>query len=256
MTTKNRMLFILSVTVLLWVGLVMLPGCSVNGTPAEVTTTSIAPINNPPVEELAERKLKLYANQAWTDAMLDEIKLTGLGSIPAADLVSFCKNSNSLSKTEKEAVWAHIIFEMSKWESNLDPKSSMYECRKDKCIYSGGCQYSASKGYCMKGGHPLDGGLVVSRGLLQISLQSAQYYGCKDIASVPADLHDPIKNLKCSVRIIKTLVAKSQAVAGKDSSGNWRGVARYWAVVRGTTDYTAKSLVAIKKQSQLAPKCN
>ena len=74
---------------------------------------------------------------------------------------------------------------------------------------------------------------VVSRGLLQISQESANGYGC-DIAPA-TELHKPEENIACGVRILSRWVQRDGRIIGYEANHKhrpWRGGARYWSVLR------------------------
>lgn len=183
------------------------------------------------------------AKPDWTKALIESVEKSGLAGSHPKDIKSFCANYSHLDHAKRVEFWAQLVSSMAKWESNFKPETFMAECRKNKCVYNGGCTYHSGLGYCMKGGHKLDEGVVISRGLLQISLQSAQGYSCE--VSVPNDLHNAAKNLDCGVKILARFVPRDSAIAGKSGS-TWQGGARYWAVLRGTSDYTKKALSGIQ----------
>jgi hypothetical protein len=123
----------------------------------------------------------------------------------------------------RKAFYMMLISSMARYESGFNPATKYYECAS-KCKYDR-CRYVQGRGYCMLGGHALDGGLVISRGLLQLSLQSSQYYGCR--LEIPEQLHDPETNIRCSVRILNLWVARDRMIGTKRKGG-----ARYWSVLR------------------------
>ncbi len=73
------------------------------------------------------------------------------------------------------------------------------------------------------------GEYVVSRGPLQVSEESCNGYGAK--IEDQRQLHDPAQNFKCAVLILNKWVPKDMTIAG-GVSGDWRGGARYWSVLR------------------------
>ena len=87
---------------------------------------------------------------------------------------------------------------------------------------------------------------VVSRGLLQISSESGNGYGCHIAAE--ADLDNPAINLACGVRIMNRYIVKDGVVTAHD--GIWRGGARYWNVLR-----VASTLPGIRNATRSLPGC-
>ncbi len=132
-----------------------------------------------------------------------------------ADIKDFCPQYSSLSAGNKTNFWVYLLSSMAQLESNFKPALSYQEAFKD------------SKGQ-----------YVVSRGLLQISIESGNAYGCG--FKNASELHDPYKNLSCGLRILNRWVASDKRIAGKSGS-SWRGGARYWSVLR-----TASKVNSIK----------
>ena len=181
--------------------------------------------------------------EKWTQELVDSVAFSKLPDIYPNDASSLCRDYASKPRSQRVEFWAQLISVMVKWESNFKPETVLYECNKSKCVYNK-CRYVSGRGYCMLGGHALDGGLVISRGLGQISYGSALPYNCN--LKNPNDLHDPIKNLKCMVKIAERWVSRDKQIMGR-SNGSWRGVSMYWSVTRGVNDYTKKSLPAIQR---------
>lgn len=157
----------------------------------------------------------------WTDALVKSIRSNIETYDKAKDIGEFCPNYHSLNEDQKIKALGELWVAITFYESTFNPKVFARECRKTKCVYRGGCQYHPEFGYCMKGGHKLDGGIVISRGLEQISLESAQGAGCSEM-KVPNDLHDPIKNLRCADHIMSKQINRAGLITAK---------LNYWAVV-------------------------
>ena len=75
-----------------------------------------------------------------------------------------------------------------------------------------------------------------SIGLLQLSYTDRANHGC-DFTN-EADIADPARNLTCGVRIMTRLVSENGAI-GVRSGDRWLGGARYWSVLRTTSDARA-----------------
>jgi hypothetical protein len=212
-----------------------------------LTACTTQPVSTPsptPVPPTMEGPALPWKNAKWTEHLNAALSLHGKALVESkpADRVMWCPNYDKLTEDQRRGFYAVMIAEASRWESEWNPTLDTYECRKNSCVYEGGCQYVSGRGYCMKGGHALDGGLVVSRGLMQMSLASAQGIGCD--LKVPIDLHDPAKNLVCTVKAFNRYIVNGGQIATKVGS-SWKGAAAYFAVFRGTTEYTSKSRAAI-----------
>jgi len=103
--------------------------------------------------------------------------------------------------------WARFVKAMAKAESNWNPNTFYVE----KTIFD------------------RHGKNVVSRGLLQISMESANGYGCN--IKEARELHDPETNIKCGLKIMDKLIRRDGQVMGK-KDGKWVGLSRYWSVLR------------------------
>jgi hypothetical protein len=124
------------------------------------------------------------------------------------DISTFSKNYKTMSYNERLNFWAYLVSIMAEKESNFNPDAFYVENFNDA-----------------------SGNKVVSRGLLQLSIESARGYKCPFLDSAK-DLHDAEKNLICTVKIMKRWVLQDGVISGQTSSGSWRGGARYWSVLR------------------------
>ncbi len=157
----------------------------------------------------------------WTALTKAAISNVGTALLTAepSDVEAFCPDYIDLDEDGRMAFWVGLLSAMTRLESNFDPAVSFNEY--DHCTYPG----------CKEDFMTQDGRKVVSRGLLQLSQESANgYRGC----SIPADneekLHRPDANLTCGVVILTRWVEKDGQIAKTESP--WRGGARYWSVLR------------------------
>lgn len=165
-----------------------------------------APPATDPVEDPKPITYKAsWPEKEWT-VILDQA-LTDLGADLLAanpkDLASYCPPAGA-----RKQCYIGIISSLAKFESNYKPASSYQESFKDS-----------------------KGNYVISRGLLQISQESANGYGCgiRDAK----ELHDVETNLRCGVRIMSKWIQKDGVIAGKGST--WLGMSRYWSPFRDAT---------------------
>jgi len=150
-----------------------------------------------------------WNNSSWDSYLVDALKKSNLISLKPEDASEFGTNKDAI------IFWGNILVEMAKWESSWKPET----------------EYKESFG-------------VWSRGLFQLSLSDKNNYSGITFTS-EEDVHDPKKNIEAAVIILDKLVTKDNRIAGKVSNA-WKGGARYWSVLRGDRDYTAKALLAIK----------
>lgn len=138
------------------------------------------------------------------------------------DIASFCPKYNLLKSESRIQFWIGLVSAMAFFESNFDPQAQYVEKFKDT-----------------------SGKFIISRGLLQLSIESANQtnYSC-DIESA-TDLHKAKVNLTCAVNILSFWVTKDHLISGSDS--DIKGGGRYWSVLRPTGSKLNK-IKAITKQ--------
>ena len=155
----------------------------------------------------------------YTEWLVQEIKASGLDRLTPSDGKEF----GLLSTSDAVEFWGNILVEVSFWESGWDTKNAYTE------------SFGDSRGVN-----------VVSRGLFQISVESGNNRKRSDCRLTDyKQLHDAHINIWCSARIIAYFVRTDGVISKKTVTG-WKGPARYFSVLRGTRDYTAKALGAIK----------
>lgn len=211
----------------------------VSPTPTPVPTPSPTetpdPAATPPIVEASPKDLtplweaKVKNSKEWSDyvyAKLDTLGKDLLDVVPA-DRAMFCPKYSSLSYNQRKQYWTFMLSAMTRFESNFNTSMKYTEGFNDS-----------------------NGKKVISRGLLQISIESGNGYDC-DLRTAQ-DLHDPYQNLACGIRILNRWVARDGRIAGKVSS-KWRGGARYWSVLRAGDKTSYKSIV---KWSKALSICN
>ncbi len=155
-------------------------------------------------------------SRAWTEFVYEQLDVYGpalLDKTPS-DIEQFCPAYKTLSRSIRKNFWVYLLSSITQFESNFNPAVQYTEDFTDST-----------------------GARVVSRGLLQLSIESARAYGC-DLPSA-LDLHDPEKNLLCGLRILNRWVGEDGLIRGTTSAGSWRGGARYWSVLRRDAQYNS-----------------
>ncbi len=154
----------------------------------------------------------------WTEHVLNRLDTLGteLTSTVTTDMQTFCPKFSRLSNLDRKYFWAYLMSAMVRFESNFRTNVTYQENFKDS-----------------------NGDYVISRGLLQISYESARGYQCE--MRQAQDLHDPYVNLECGIRILDRWIGRDLRIAGQQS-GAWRGGARYWAVLRSSSSSYQKIL--------------
>ncbi len=155
---------------------------------------------------------------SWTALTLKAISDLGgdLLTTNVSDVADFCPGYPSMtSEADKTAFWVGLVSAMARLESGHDPSVSYQENFKTS-----------------------DGRWVISRGLLQLSQESANAYsGCTVPVTNEALLHDAEVNLRCGVIILSRWVGMDGQIA--DTQAPWRGGARYWSVLRAPAKIAA-----------------
>lgn len=173
------------------------------------------PVEPPSTDVIRGRwEAKQRDGAEWSQYVYDQIPILGPNLIAKnpADIANFCPNYANLSKADKRNVWVYLISGMSERESAHNPNTTYKESFNDA-----------------------KGNPVISAGLLQISVESANSYGCG--FKNTEELKDPKRNLACGLRILNKWLGNDGVVSGKVGS-SWKGGARYWSVLRTGTSLT------------------
>ena len=170
---------------------------------------------------------KVSGSRDWSNHLYSELDRLGqdlLDVIPA-DAATFCPNYKNLTYNERKKYWVFIMSVMAKFESGFKTDTSYTEDFTDS-----------------------SGKKVISRGLLQLSIESARGYDCE--LGNAQELHNPLKNLSCGVRILDRWVGRDGRIGGK-IDGKWRGGARYWSVMRAGDKTSYKTIVSSSKNLKM-----
>lgn len=170
---------------------------------------------------------KANPDGTWTEITEKAIAASTLATHVPSDVAKFCPTYEKLEATERTQFWVGLLSAMARPESDFDPHKAYKENFKDS-----------------------QGEWVISRGLLQLSQESANLYGCK--IKQAEKLHDPAVNLNCAVRIMGRWVKRDGVIATYKPDGNKaRGGGRYWSVLRESN----KKLPEISGFTQALPFC-
>ena len=126
------------------------------------------------------------------------------------DIDKYCPEYKDFSAQEREDFYLLFFSAIAKHESNFNTNLQFREPFRDR-----------------------NGRFVISRGLLQVSIESSRGYGCQMESA--SELHHPKKNLECGVRILNRWVDR-HGYLGSRIGSSWRGGAMYWAVLRNTNN--------------------
>ncbi|MDH5182124.1 MAG: transglycosylase SLT domain-containing protein [Gammaproteobacteria bacterium] len=128
------------------------------------------------------------------------------------DISRYCPRYTTVSRQERLQFWSALISGLAWFESNHSSAVRYKERFAD-----------------------VRGKAVISRGLLQISRESANAYGC-DITEAN-QLHNPKVNINCGVKILNKWVGQEDQVIAQRRGGllvkeTWLGAAKYWSPFR------------------------
>ncbi|MEM7280540.1 MAG: transglycosylase SLT domain-containing protein [Pseudomonadota bacterium] len=182
--------------------------CRTVGVSVGITLLTACYISNDPVTDFGYAAWSgTEPARDWTLAAELAVAETDLINQTPTDVKDFCPVYASLSSRDKKRFWAGLLSAMAKFESNFEPRTAFTETLRDS-----------------------KGNNVVSRGLLQISLESANQarYGCGPLTA--KTLHDPATNLSCGARILSKWVRDDGAISHAESP--IAGGGRYWSVLR------------------------
>lgn len=208
------------------------PGNSNNQNQAGNTTGPQVPQGSLPAAYMDTKPLweaKIGNSIQWSMHVMQQLDVLGkdLLDVKIADSETFCPRYNSLNYQERKLFWTHMISIMTRFESNFNTMSKYTESFSDST------------------GNP-----VISRGLLQISIESGKAYGCP--LNSAEDLHDPNKNLSCGIRILNRWLGRNGRIAGKVGT-TWQGGARYWSVLREGNKESYNTIVSKSRNLKM---CN
>ena len=152
---------------------------------------------------------KANKDGSWTRTAESAVANSALVKLVPKDVQYFCPGYPKASAQQRQKFWVGLLSAMAKPESNFQPQRFYQEKFRDA-----------------------KGQQVVSRGLLQISIESANQkrYGCA--IPYPAKLHDPATNLACGVKILTKWVTTDGVIAKHPKARQHQGGSRYWSTLR------------------------
>lgn len=111
---------------------------------------------------------------------------------------------------DAKTFWLALMGALAKFESNYNPREEYVE------------NFTDAKGQRVR-----------SRGLFQMSIESANAYGCG--FKNADELFDPALNIRCFVKTAGNLVSRDSLISGGEKVAGkqkWYGLARYWSPFR------------------------
>lgn len=195
--TASTGLFVVACTILL------LCGCGKQEEAQAQTNPSPAPAANPatkpaPATPILAKKVELHQDEKW-DPTWDTIVEKALPpemlsrEVPK-DVKHFCPRFYQMSEVDKRAFWAYFFQALAGAEAGLDPTTRVRHTEPEVAVKDA-----------------VTGRLVRSEGLLQLTYEDQQRYGCDfnwdaDKNLEPKDptktILQPRNNLECGVKIL------------------------------------------------------
>lgn len=168
---------------------------------------------------------------SWSKFTEEAVKASSLTKVVPTDIDKFCPAYKTKGEADRTIFWTGLISIIARPESNFKPETVYTE------------SFADSKGR-----------KVVSRGLLQISIESANQkrYSCAIAKS--EDLHDPKTNITCGVKILDAWVKEDSAIATY-SGQKPIGGGRYWSTLREKLDPKKNRLPELTKFTRLLSVC-
>lgn len=191
----------------------------------DLSQSPVAPPENAAVKQapptpMAEQKAELGDDQTWDpewDVMIEETLPAGLlSSKVPKDVKVFCPQFNSLSLADKRAFWAYFFQALAGAEAGLRTTADVRHTEPEVAVVDS-----------------VSHRMVRSEGLLQLTYEDADRYGCDFDWDGDRQLpeHDPDKtilqpknNLQCGVKILNNqLIDKHKPLLTRSS---------YWSTLR------------------------
>lgn len=167
------------------------------------------------------KKFSLLAEMALESGVISLINQN------PSDIKTYCIGYPKLAPPQRLQFWGDLLSAISFYESGHNKELKYQEAFNDN-----------------------SGLRVISRGLLQLSFESAKGYGCS--LEKAQQLHNPANNIDCGVRILNRWVLEDGVISTDIGwfKSQWRGGARYWSVLR-----QPEKLSAIQEKIQQQSYC-
>ena len=187
---------------------------------SEAPATPPSGVKTAPPTPMAEQKAELGDDETWDpgwDEMIEKsLPPELLSSKVAKDVKPFCPRFNSLSIVDKRAFWAYFFQALAGAEAGLRATANVRHTEPEVAVVDG-----------------VSHRMVRSEGLLQLTYEDANRYGCDFDWDIDKELpeHDPGKtilqpknNLLCGVKILTNqLVDQRKPLLTRSS---------YWSTLR------------------------
>jgi len=214
----------------------MVGGCGTAVVAKPAPQTEVKPDTPTPI---AVKKDELGApswDPAWDKTIEQALPPEMLSNRVARAVRPFCPNFKAIGETDRRAFWAYVFQALAGAEAGLEPTTDVRHTEPEVAVKD-----SVTKR------------MVRSEGLLQLTYEDANRYGCAFDWDTDKQLPEkdpqktilkPENNLKCGIRIMsKQLIDKHKPLATRSS---------YWSTLRpGTVSYE----VFLKQMTNVPSAC-
>ena len=187
---------------------------------AEFVHTSLPEVKPVPLTPMAQEKARLGDDQTWQpewDALIEMALPKGLlAPHITSNVKQFCPRFASMKDGDKRAYWAYFFQALAGAEAGLDPTSNVQHTEPEVAVKDG-----------------VSRRMVRSEGLLQLTYEDADRYGCDfdwekdkrlDERDPAKTILQPRNNLLCGVKILEfQLIAQKKPLLSTTS---------YWSPLR------------------------
>lgn len=210
-------------TKLIWIalcaGLLLLESCGNNPHPSSIAPPGPPLTKTAPPTPIALQKAELGGdtwNPEWDKIIEDGLPNELLSNQVASDVHPFCPNFKNMDNLDRKAFWAYFFQALAGAEAGLKPTANVRHTEPEVAVLDS-----------------VTHRMVRSEGLLQLTYEDADRYGCdfdwENDRNLPE--HDPAKtilqpknNLTCGVSILTNqLIAQKRPLVTKSS---------YWSTLR------------------------
>jgi hypothetical protein len=214
----------------------MLSGCSSAVVAKQVPQPEVKPDTPTPIAAKKDELGVPSWDPAWDKTIEQSLPPEMLSNRVARAVKPFCPNFKAMDEADRRAFWAYVFQALAGAEAGLEPMTDVRHTEPEVAVKD-----SVTKR------------MVRSEGLLQLTYEDADRYGCAFDWDTDKQLPEkdpqktilqPDNNLKCGIRIMrKQLIDRHKPLATRSS---------YWSTLRpGTVSYE----VFLKQMTNLPSAC-
>jgi len=149
-----------------------------------------------------------WKNDTWSQMVYDNIPDSMVAVVPK-DIETYCKNYTELNTDQRKRFYVMLFSCLAKFESGFNPKTAFIEAFYDA-----------------------KGRNVVSAGLFQVSVESANSSRYGNKIKTTEQLFDPLTNIKVMISIVNYWMLKKKRIAVDIAPWSDGALSAYWSVFR------------------------